>query len=118
MLFTTADFAFVFLPITLIAFFVLARYSSYWAAASLCLASVVFYSVSMPVATILLLVSIVLNFALGRAIIAEARVCLMDEPLSNLGAKLRHEMRTEIRAPKYSALRAASYCAEFSASFS
>jgi sn-glycerol 3-phosphate transport system ATP-binding protein len=35
--------------------------------------------------------------ALGRAIIAEARVCLMDEPLSNLDAKLRHEMRTEIR---------------------
>ncbi len=36
--------------------------------------------------------------ALGRAVIAEARVCLMDEPLSNLDAKLRHEMRTEIRA--------------------
>ena len=36
--------------------------------------------------------------ALGRAIISEARVCLMDEPLSNLDAKLRHEMRTEIRA--------------------
>src|SRR6185295_5802041 len=36
--------------------------------------------------------------ALGRSIIAEARVCLMDEPLSNLDAKLRHEMRTEIRA--------------------
>src|SRR5947209_2745104 len=31
-------------------------------------------------------------------IIAEAPVCLMDEPLSNLDAKLRHEMRTEIRA--------------------
>jgi sn-glycerol 3-phosphate transport system ATP-binding protein len=36
--------------------------------------------------------------ALGRAIISEARVCLMDEPLSNLDAKLRHEMRIEIRA--------------------
>src|SRR4051795_7920318 len=36
--------------------------------------------------------------ALGRSIIAEARVCLRDEPLSNLDAKLRHEMRTEIRA--------------------
>ena len=36
--------------------------------------------------------------ALGRAIIAEARLCLMDEPLSNLDAKLRHEMRTEIRS--------------------
>ncbi len=36
--------------------------------------------------------------ALGRALIAETRICLMDEPLSNLDAKLRHEMRTEIRA--------------------
>jgi sn-glycerol 3-phosphate transport system ATP-binding protein len=35
--------------------------------------------------------------ALGRAIIAEKPVCLMDEPLSNLDAKLRHEMRQEIR---------------------
>ncbi len=36
--------------------------------------------------------------ALGRAIIAQAPVCLMDEPLSNLDAQLRHEMRSEIRA--------------------
>jgi sn-glycerol 3-phosphate transport system ATP-binding protein len=35
--------------------------------------------------------------ALGRAIIGEKPVCLMDEPLSNLDAKLRHEMRIEIR---------------------
>ncbi len=36
--------------------------------------------------------------ALGRAIVAEAPVCLMDEPLSNLDAKLRAEMRAEIVA--------------------
>ena len=36
--------------------------------------------------------------ALGRAIIAQAPVCLMDEPLSNLDAQLRAEMRSEIRA--------------------
>lgn len=36
--------------------------------------------------------------ALARAIIAEQTVCLMDEPLSNLDAQLRHEMRVEIRA--------------------
>jgi sn-glycerol 3-phosphate transport system ATP-binding protein len=36
--------------------------------------------------------------ALGRAIIARAPVCLMDEPLSNLDAQLRAEMRQEIRA--------------------
>ena len=36
--------------------------------------------------------------ALGRAIIAQTPVCLMDEPLSNLDAQLRAEMRLEIRA--------------------
>ncbi len=36
--------------------------------------------------------------ALGRAIIAETPLCLMDEPLSNLDAQLRHDMRREIRA--------------------
>ncbi|GFK93444.1 sn-glycerol-3-phosphate import ATP-binding protein UgpC [Fundidesulfovibrio magnetotacticus] len=36
--------------------------------------------------------------ALGRALVAETPVCLMDEPLSNLDAKLRQEMRREIRA--------------------
>jgi sn-glycerol 3-phosphate transport system ATP-binding protein len=35
--------------------------------------------------------------ALGRAIVAETKVCLMDEPLSNLDAQLRVEMRREIR---------------------
>ncbi|HUO62298.1 MAG TPA: ABC transporter ATP-binding protein [Terriglobales bacterium] len=36
--------------------------------------------------------------ALGRAIIAETPVCLMDEPLSNLDAQLRLDMRREIRS--------------------
>ncbi|WP_254546008.1 ABC transporter ATP-binding protein [Halomarina pelagica] len=35
--------------------------------------------------------------ALGRAIIREPQVFLMDEPLSNLDAKLRAEMRTELQ---------------------
>ena len=35
--------------------------------------------------------------ALARAIIAENDICLMDEPLSNLDAQLRHGMRVEIR---------------------
>ena len=35
--------------------------------------------------------------ALGRALVSQARVCLMDEPLSNLDAQLRQEMRTELR---------------------
>jgi sn-glycerol 3-phosphate transport system ATP-binding protein len=36
--------------------------------------------------------------ALGRAIVAQTPVCLMDEPLSNLDAQLRGDMRREIRA--------------------
>jgi len=35
--------------------------------------------------------------ALGRALVAQAKVCLMDEPLSNLDAQLRQEMRRELR---------------------
>jgi ABC-type sugar transport system ATPase subunit len=35
--------------------------------------------------------------ALGRAIVRQPRVFLMDEPLSNLDAKLRTHMRTEIK---------------------
>lgn len=36
--------------------------------------------------------------ALGRAIVRDAKVFLMDEPLSNLDAKLRVQMRAEIQA--------------------
>ncbi|MFI8685895.1 ABC transporter ATP-binding protein [Rossellomorea sp. NPDC077527] len=35
--------------------------------------------------------------ALARAIVTQAPICLMDEPLSNLDAKLRAKMRSEIR---------------------
>jgi len=35
--------------------------------------------------------------AIARAVVFEPRIVLMDEPLSNLDAKLRLEMRTEIR---------------------
>ncbi len=36
--------------------------------------------------------------AMGRAIVREPKLFLFDEPLSNLDAKLRVQMRTEIRA--------------------
>ncbi|MFS0781279.1 ABC transporter ATP-binding protein [Bacillus sp. 1P06AnD] len=35
--------------------------------------------------------------ALARAIVTQSPICLMDEPLSNLDAKLRAKMRSEIR---------------------
>jgi sn-glycerol 3-phosphate transport system ATP-binding protein len=37
------------------------------------------------------------SVALGRALVAQARVCLMDEPLSTLDAQLHQEMRRELR---------------------
>lgn len=37
------------------------------------------------------------RIALARAIASDAKICLMDEPLSNLDAQLRDRMRTEIR---------------------
>ncbi len=36
--------------------------------------------------------------ALGRALVRQPRIFLMDEPLSNLDAKLRDKMRTELRS--------------------
>ena len=72
MLFTTAQFALLFLPLTLLGFFVAARHSHRAAAAWLFLASLFFYGWWMPVFTLLLLASIGCNFALGLRIANDA----------------------------------------------
>ena len=43
--------------------------------------------------------------ALGRALVAQSKICLMDEPLSNLDAQLRQEMRHELREAAFEAHR-------------
>ena len=40
------------------------------------------------------------RLALARALVARAALLLLDEPLSNLDAKLREEMRLELEAPR------------------
>ena len=43
--------------------------------------------------------------AIGRAMVRDSKVFLMDEPLSNLDAKLRNQMRAEIILLRYSFCR-------------
>ena len=68
MLFTTAAFAFVFLPIALAGFFALGRISHRAASFWLLAASVFFYGYWMPKFTVLLLGSIAVNYLVGRQI--------------------------------------------------
>ncbi|MFT7724556.1 MAG: MBOAT family protein [Roseateles sp.] len=73
MLFTTSTFAFLFLPIVLIGYYGIGRRSMDAAAAWLFAASVFFYGYWMPEFTLLLLVSIAVNFCIGAAIQAARR---------------------------------------------
>ena len=68
MLFTSALFAFVYLPIVFAGFFALGRYSPRYAATWLFLASIVFYGYWMPEFTILLIGSVCCNFWVGSRI--------------------------------------------------
>jgi alginate O-acetyltransferase complex protein AlgI len=68
MLFTTATFAFVFLPMALTGFFVVARWSHVAAASWLFAISLLFYAFWMPVFTSLLLGSMCANFFIGSRI--------------------------------------------------
>ncbi len=70
MLFTTAIFVLLFLPITLAGFFLIGHYSRYGAAAWLLMASLFFYGYWMPEFTWLLLGSIGVNFGVGLRLAA------------------------------------------------
>jgi alginate O-acetyltransferase complex protein AlgI len=72
MLFTTAAFAVLFLPVVVLGFFLIARRSHYFAAFWLFAASVFFYGYWMPKYTLLLLGSIAVNFLVGRRISTSA----------------------------------------------
>lgn len=92
MLFTTLAFALGFLPLVFAGFFLLGHRSPRAAAAWLLLASLFFYGYWMPQFTLLLLGSIAVNFAIGRAIAQavashrrRARTLLVGGVLFNLG---------------------------------
>jgi alginate O-acetyltransferase complex protein AlgI len=71
MLFTTAVFFCAFLPVTLALFFLFGRAERAAAPAALLLASLFFYGFWMPQATLLLVASIAVNYAVGLRIAAE-----------------------------------------------
>ena len=73
MLFTTAAFLLLFLPVTLLGFYAIGRRSPQGAAAWLMLASVFFYGYWMPEFVLLLLGSITVNFILGQRIVSSLR---------------------------------------------
>lgn len=68
MLFTSAGFAFLYLPVVFAGFFLIGRRSEWLAAAWLLLASLLFYAHWQPAHTLLLVGSIVWNFLVGRQI--------------------------------------------------
>ena len=68
MLFNTFGFIFVFLPVTLLSFFMLARISYAFAAGWLALASIFFYGYWNPTYVGLLLGSIAFNYLMGVGI--------------------------------------------------
>ena len=74
MLFTTAVFTLLYLPVALAGFFAIARFSTKTAAAWLFAASVFFYGYWMPQFTVLLLGSICGNYFIGLRIGRSRRI--------------------------------------------
>jgi alginate O-acetyltransferase complex protein AlgI len=95
-LFTTATFICLFLPITLLGFFGIGRFSHAGAALWLFVASVFFYGYWMPEFTLLLLGSIVANFLVSSKIArlvdaqAKAQINRTLTPINSLTWRLLH----------------------------
>jgi alginate O-acetyltransferase complex protein AlgI len=87
MLFNSPEFIFGFLPLSLLGFFLLARWSTQWALAWLTVASLCFYAWWNPAWLPLMLASIVFNFWAGREIATKAmgRNTGLLAPLSRRG---------------------------------
>lgn len=69
MIFSSYSFLFVFLPIALVGYYLVAKLGAQYAVGWLVLASLVFYAVWNPAFVILLICSIAFNFAIGRAML-------------------------------------------------
>jgi alginate O-acetyltransferase complex protein AlgI len=68
MLFNSYEFVFAFLPLSLLGFFVLGRWSRTWALGWLIVASVFFYAWWRPLNVLLIAPSIVINYVLARTL--------------------------------------------------
>jgi alginate O-acetyltransferase complex protein AlgI len=69
MLFNSTEFLFVFLPLTLLGFYLLGSFSRTWALGWLILASLVFYAWWRPINVLIIAPSIAVNFALARILL-------------------------------------------------
>ena len=69
MLFASYNFLFIFLPIALVGYYLVAKLGADYAVAWLVLASLAFYAVWKPTFVILLVCSIAFNFVIGRAML-------------------------------------------------
>src|SRR5271168_1247909 len=73
MVFASYSFLFIFLPIALVGYYLVAQLGAEYAVAWLVLASLAFYAVWNPAFVILLVCSIAFNFVIGRAMLARER---------------------------------------------
>src|SRR5208283_733403 len=73
MVFASYNFLFIFLPIALVGYYLVARLGAQYAVAWLVLASLAFYAAWNPAFVILLVCSIAFNFLIGRAMLAREK---------------------------------------------